>query len=76
MKARSIASANGKQLDCELDENDGARDIPGWEEMTLIGRWRALSRKADELVVDWLFRHGDISKEYAQQRIREIRGQA
>lgn len=74
MKANSAATGHGKQLGCELDEEDGRRFIDGWDEMGLLERWRALSRKSDELVVDWLLRNGDISKEYAVQRIREIRG--
>lgn len=75
MKARSAALSNGKQIEVELDEND-AQSIPQWDELGLLERWRALSNKADEFIVEYMLRRGEISKDYAGQRIREIRGQS
>jgi hypothetical protein len=73
VKARSEAKTpGGKELAMELEDSDMAH-VENWPTLTLVQRARLMQDTVDIMVVDWMVRRGDISKEYGQQRIREIR---
>lgn len=72
MKVRSEAKVNGKMLAVELEDQDMSH-VENWAELPLLKRARMMTDHADLLVVDWMVRRGDISKEYGEQRIREIK---
>lgn len=65
-------AGGGKTVGIGLDDND-MNDLDGYEYLTPIERWRAMSDRADLMLVEYLVRRGDISEEYAAQRIREIK---
>lgn len=77
MKVRHSArpGGGGKEIAVELDESDMA-DVPGFADFPLAKKFRAMTDRCDLLVVEYLLRRGDISREFAEQRIREIRGDA
>jgi hypothetical protein len=77
VKARSAArpGGSGKEIAVELDDND-MTDVDGFQYLSAIERFRAMSDRADLMLVEYLLRRGDISREYAEQRIREIREQS
>jgi hypothetical protein len=72
VKVRSEAKVNGKMLAVELEDQDMSH-VENWAELPLLKRARMMTDHADLLVVDWMVRRGDISKEYGEQRIREIK---
>ena len=67
----------GRTIEVTLDDDDGrlAEGSEEWAVMSVADRFKVLARDADELVVFYLAKEHIISKEYAAQRIREIRGQ-
>jgi hypothetical protein len=67
-------SKNGSIMEITLDENDAREFISGWEEMSLADRWKALSNKADTMLVEYMYRRGEITPEFAKQRMQEIAG--
>lgn len=73
MKAYSEAtpSGGGKKYGVELDETD-MTTVDGWTNLPLVEKHRAMSDRADILLIDLMRRRGDISSEFAAQRIREI----
>ena len=73
MKVRAGAKPNGKVIEVELDDGDFENE-EGWEAMSLAQRWKYMTNRADMMLVEYMLRHGDISRDYAEQRIREIKG--
>ncbi len=78
MKVRAGAKpgGGGKIIEVELEDADVQGEVPGWATMTLRQRFRIMSEKADLLVIEYMVLRGDISKEFAAQRIREIKDNA
>lgn len=72
MQVRSGARPNGKYIEVTLDEDDVFPDGAG--PTTLADKWRSMSKTADTLLVEYMARNGDISNEFAAQRLAEIRG--
>lgn len=78
MKATSIASppGGGKQIVVELEDSDminSRQSEDEWHSLNVLDRYRKMSDLADILVVDHMRRRGDISEEFAGQRINEIK---
>lgn len=71
MKVYSEAKPSGKTVGVELDENDMA-DKEGFADLPYAVKHKAMSDRADALLVQYMLRRGDISPEYAEQRMREI----
>lgn len=74
MKVRSEATRNGQSLAVELDDMDGEIQFgENWDRMTLNERAVALQKHADKLVVVWMVRNELISREYGEQRLKELK---
>lgn len=65
--------ANGGSIEITLEESDGEALIPGWADLHLGERWRALSDRADLMIVEYMHRRNEISTQYLKQRVREIK---
>lgn len=77
MKVRSVAVWNGgkSEIEVELDADDMQASVGAkWDEMSLAQQWKAISNRADSLVVEYMARRGEVTKEWATQRIKEING--
>lgn len=74
MKVRAGARPGGKLIEVELEDEDMLRDMPDWHEKGASEKWRAMTDRADMMLVEYMLRRGDISREYAETRIREIKG--
>lgn len=74
MKVRSVARITGSNqtIDVELEDSD-MQDIPDWMELPLAKRFQVMTQRADSLVIEYMYRNNHISKEFAQQRMGEIR---
>ncbi len=68
MRVKSGMTMNGQNIEVELDEND-IELPPG---AGLQDRWRALTQAADLLVIEYAVRRSLLSKEFGDQRVREI----
>lgn len=66
---------NGGRIEVTLEESDAETLIEGWAGMNLQKRWQALSDRADLMIVEYMLRRQEISKEYAMERISRIKGQ-
>jgi len=77
MRVTTGTTCEGRTIEVTLDDDDGrlAEGSEEWAVMSVADRFRVLARDADELVIYYLCKEHLISKEYAQQRIREIRGE-
>lgn len=75
MKVRTGCKVGGSLqfIEVELDDADMA-DQPGFADLATPARFKAMSQRADLMVVKYLMENGHISEEYAAQRVREIRG--
>lgn len=65
-------AGGGKVIGITLTDDD-MQDVDGWFLLEPAQRFRAMSDRADALIVQYMLRRGDISKEFAAQRIQEIR---
>ncbi len=74
MKVYSEArpGGGGKVIGITLTDDDMG-DVEGFDALAAAQKWRALSDRADMMLVEYLLRRGDISQEYAAQRVWEIR---
>lgn len=74
MNVRSEAhpGGSGKTIAVELEDND-MRDVDGFDDLPMAVRWRKMTDRADSLLVEWMLRRGDISSEFASQRMNEIK---
>ena len=73
MKVYSEASpaGGGKKYGVGLDDTDMA-DVEDWDSLGPAIKHKRMSDRADMLLVALMVRRGDISQEFAEQRIREI----
>lgn len=73
MQVYSEASpaGGGKKIGVTLDDSDMA-DVEDWDSLGVAVKHKRMSDRADMLLVALMVRRGDISQEYAEQRIREI----
>lgn len=65
-------AGGGKTYGVGLEESDMG-DVAGWADLDVAKRHKAMSDRADMLLVMLMLRRGDVSEEYAAQRIREIK---
>lgn len=71
MEVTSKAKPLSKEIEVTLTESDMA-DVEGWAEMPYAAKFKKMSDRADALLVQYMLRRGDISQEFAEQRMREI----
>lgn len=62
----------GRWAELELEDSD-MTEVPGWENLSLGERYKAMALRAELLMVSNLLAHGDISSEYAESRVRHLR---
>lgn len=77
MKFRTGTRVPGSNqtVDLELEDSDMS-DLPDWDTYPLSKKWQVMTVRGDSLIVEYLFRNEHISKEFAQQRMAEIKGGA
>lgn len=73
MKIRTGARIAGSNqtIDVELDDTDMEHDH-NWGTKNITEKFQSMTKAADSLVVEYMYRNGHISKEYASQRLSEI----
>lgn len=72
MRVRVGARIAGSNKTVEVELEDSDMPVDGWFNLPLAARFQKMSNQADLMVVEYMYRRGDISKEFAAQRIREI----
>lgn len=74
MKVYSAAkpAGGGKEYGVGLEDSDMA-DVEGWDTLGVAEKHKRMTDRADMMLVALMLRRGDISQEFAEQRIREIR---
>jgi hypothetical protein len=65
-------AGGGKVIGITLTDDD-MQDVDGWLSLSTGQRFRAMSNRADALIVQYMLRRGDISQEFAAQRLQEIK---
>lgn len=71
MKSEARVAGSSQVIGVVVEDSDMA-GIAGWEDLSLTDRWRAMTKRADMMIVEYMLRNGHISDEYARQRMEEI----
>lgn len=72
VKCGAIAPDGKKTVDIELDMDD-MRDIEDFGTMKPYDQWKKMTERGDLYIIEYLARRGDVSKEFAAQRIQDIK---
>lgn len=71
--ATGTKTASGRTIDVELEAADGARIwSKTWEGLTVDQQFKKLAAYADLQVLQYLFRNGEVAKDYFNQRVAEL----
>lgn len=77
MKVRSEArvSGSGQLISVELEASDMVGEVENFDSLSLSDKFKAMSVRADLLVIKYLLEGQHVSQEWAMERVRQIRGE-